>query len=167
MEAKRSLPHSQQPAARPRQLWRFHNMVIFCGEELLVVRPTTKLEDHPLLAVCDCLFNLFSATLHVGGCSSICNLRTQHAVVTGTHLSQPEDAPCRGDRDPLIHEQWILTYSILMLFSLLAFISESSIYTRLVTLLYRFWNHDVITVARSNIIVYLIAHISHTSLQME
>ena len=48
-------------------------------------RPTTKLEDHPLLAVRDCLFNLFTATLHIGGHSSIRNLRTRHAMVTGTH----------------------------------------------------------------------------------
>jgi hypothetical protein len=32
------------------------------------------------------LFNIFAATLHVGGRSSIRNLRTRHAVVTGTHL---------------------------------------------------------------------------------
>ena len=53
-------------------------------EGLLAPRPTPKLEDHPL-AVHDCLFNLFAATLHVGGRSSIRNLRTRHAVVTGTH----------------------------------------------------------------------------------
>jgi hypothetical protein len=35
----------------------------FLGEELLVPCPTPKLEDHPLLAVCDCLFSLFAATL--------------------------------------------------------------------------------------------------------
>ena len=48
-------------------------------------RPTPKLEDHPLSATRDFLLNLFAATLHIGGCSSICNLRTRHAVVTGTH----------------------------------------------------------------------------------
>jgi hypothetical protein len=31
-------------------------MLVFYGGEL---------EDHPLLAVCDCLFNIFTATLHV------------------------------------------------------------------------------------------------------
>jgi len=36
-------------------------------------------------AVRDCLFNLFAATLLIGGRSSIRNLRTRHAVVTGTH----------------------------------------------------------------------------------
>jgi len=62
--------------------WGFH------GEALLAPRPTPKLEDHPLSAVLDCLFSLFAATLHIGGRSSIRNLRTRHAVVTGTHLSQ-------------------------------------------------------------------------------
>jgi len=40
------------------------------------------------LAICGCLFNIFAATLHNGGCSSIHNLRTCHAVVTGTYLPQ-------------------------------------------------------------------------------
>ena len=48
-------------------------------------RPTPKLEVHPLSAVRDCLFNLFAAALHIGGLSSNRNLRTRHAVVTGTH----------------------------------------------------------------------------------
>ena len=67
-------------------LWIFHNMG-FHGEALLAPRPTPKLEDHPSSAVRDCLFKLFAATLHIRGHSSICNLRTSHAVVTGTHLS--------------------------------------------------------------------------------
>ena len=60
----------------------------FYGEELLALRPIPKLEDHPLSAVRDCLFNIFAATLHIGGRSSIRNRRTRHAVVTGTHLSR-------------------------------------------------------------------------------
>ena len=40
-----------------------------------------------MLAVRDCLLNLFAATLHIGGRSSIRNLRTRHAVVTGTNLT--------------------------------------------------------------------------------
>jgi hypothetical protein len=55
-------------------------------EELLPPRPTPKLEDHPSLAVRGCLFNLFTATLHIGGRSSNRNLRTRHAVVTGTYI---------------------------------------------------------------------------------
>jgi len=60
---------------------------MFYREGLLAPRPTPKLEDNPLSAVCDCLFNLFAATLHIGGHSSIRNLRTRHAVVTGTHYT--------------------------------------------------------------------------------
>ena len=35
-------------------------------------------------AVRDYLFNIFAATLHIGGRYSIRNLSTRHAVVTGT-----------------------------------------------------------------------------------
>jgi hypothetical protein len=69
-------------------LCQFHNMIPFYGEELLAPRPTPKLEDHPLSAVRYCLFNVFAATLHIGGRSSIRNLRTRHEVLTGTHLSR-------------------------------------------------------------------------------
>jgi len=54
----------------------------FYGEESLAPRPTAELEDHPLSAVRDCLFNIFAATLHIGCRSFIRNLRTRHAVVT-------------------------------------------------------------------------------------
>ena len=35
------------------------------------------------------LFSIFVATLHIGGRSSIHNLRTRHVVVTGIHLLPP------------------------------------------------------------------------------
>jgi hypothetical protein len=41
----------------------FRNKIIFYGEELLAPRQTPQLEDHPLSAVRDCLFNIFAATL--------------------------------------------------------------------------------------------------------
>jgi hypothetical protein len=63
----------------------------FHSEELLAPRPTPKMEDHPLLAVDDCLFNIFAATLHIGGRSSIRTLRTRRAVVIGTHLELKND----------------------------------------------------------------------------
>ena len=63
---------------------------VFHGEALLAPRPTPMLEDQPSSAVRDCLFNIFAAILHIGGRSSNCNLRTRHAVVTGTHLSRPQ-----------------------------------------------------------------------------
>ena len=53
---------------------------------MLAPRPTPKLEDHPSSAVRGCLFYLFTATLHIGGRSSIRNLRMRHAVVTGTRI---------------------------------------------------------------------------------
>ena len=81
----------------------------FHGEALLAPRPTPKLEDHPSSAVRDCLFNLFAATLHIGGRSSIRNLRTRHALVTGTHLTwhicnyyPKTSGPTLGPNHPLI-----------------------------------------------------------------
>jgi len=61
------------------------NMIHFYGEELLAPCPTPNLEDHHLLVVRDYLVNIFIATLHIGGRSSICNLRTCYDV-TRTHL---------------------------------------------------------------------------------
>jgi hypothetical protein len=115
MEPEGSLPHSQVPAtcpypelARsspchvhfsflssyqsinpgPRQVFMTRNKASFYGEELSTPSPTPKHQYHPLSDVRDYLFNIFAATLHTGGRSSICNLRTCHAVVTGTHLSR-------------------------------------------------------------------------------
>jgi len=58
------------------------NMTCFYGEEL---------ENHPFSAVLDCLFNIFAVAIHLGGRSSIRNLRTRHAMVTGTRLSWQSD----------------------------------------------------------------------------
>ena len=80
MEPEGSLPHSQVPVIRTN--------LLFYDEELLAPHPTPKLEDHPLSAVHNCLFNVFAATLHTGGHSSTCNPRTRHAVVTRMHLSR-------------------------------------------------------------------------------
>jgi hypothetical protein len=110
MEPEGSSPHSKVPATcpilsqlhfpllRPYQsispgpgltLWMFRNIVHFYSEELLAHRPPPKLEDHTLSAVRYCLFDIFVATFHIGG---------------PFLLPQPEDAPCLGDRDPLITE---------------------------------------------------------------
>jgi len=62
------------------------NKASFYGEEFLALCPTPKLEDHPLSAVRDCLFNIFVATLHIGDRFSFRNLRTRHALVKGSHL---------------------------------------------------------------------------------
>jgi len=66
----------------------FHNKASFYGEEFFAPRPNLRLEDHPLSAVRNCLFNIFTAKLPTGGFSSIRNLRTHHAVVTETHSSR-------------------------------------------------------------------------------
>jgi hypothetical protein len=63
----------------------FRNKLSFYGEEFLAQCPTSKLKDHPLSAVHNCLFNIFAATLHIWRPSP---------------PSAPEDAPCRGDKEP-------------------------------------------------------------------
>jgi hypothetical protein len=63
-------------------------MIRFYGDDLLASRQTPTLDDHPLSAVRDCLFNIFAAIFHIGGRSSIRNQRTRHAVVTWSHLSR-------------------------------------------------------------------------------
>ena len=58
----------------------FCNMTCFYGEYLLAPRPTPKLENHRLSAVCDFLFNIFRAAPHIGSCSSVHNVRTCHRL---------------------------------------------------------------------------------------
>ena len=70
-----------------RYIYLFRNKANFYGDELLAPCSTPKLEVHTLLAVCNCLFNIFTATIHIGGCSSIRNQRMHNAMVTRTHLS--------------------------------------------------------------------------------
>jgi len=62
----------------------FRNKSNFYGE-LLAPRPSPRLENHPLLSVRDCLFNIFAATFR----TRMPSLHPQH-----------EDAPCRGDKGP-------------------------------------------------------------------
>jgi hypothetical protein len=84
MEPEGSLPHSQAPAVCPYPVLTFRNEICFYGVDFVATLPTLKLEDHLLSAVRDCLFNIFAATLHIGGRSSTRNLRTRRAVVTDT-----------------------------------------------------------------------------------
>jgi hypothetical protein len=80
------LPIFKQLSPGPRLCRLFRNILSFYGGELLALHPTTKLEDHPLSAVRDCLFSVFAASLH--------NWRPfLHP--------QPEDTPCRCDKDTL------------------------------------------------------------------
>ena len=77
-------------------VWKFRYKVRFYGKELLAPRSTPKQEVHPLQAVHDCLFNILADDIHIGGRSSIRNLRP----------------PRRGDRDPLItRKYWLLVRS--------------------------------------------------------
>ena len=71
----------------------FRNKMHVYGEELLAPCPNLELKDHPFSTVRDYLFNIFAATLLMGGRSSICNLRTRHAVVTGTQSSRRTEVP--------------------------------------------------------------------------
>jgi hypothetical protein len=73
-------PAHQSISPGPKHFETFRKKY-FCGEGLLALRPTPKLEDHLLLAVRDCLFNIFAATLRIWR--------------TSLH-PQPEDASCRG-----------------------------------------------------------------------
>jgi len=104
MEPEGSLPHSQasanclypgpaksSPYLPPDFVSRASACFltwVFYREGLLAPRPTPKLKDHPLSsAVRDCLFNIFTATLLIGGLSSIRNLRKCHAVVTDPQIT--------------------------------------------------------------------------------
>jgi len=43
----------------------FVTYCFFYGEEMLAIRPTPKLVGHPLSAVRNCLFIIFTVTLHI------------------------------------------------------------------------------------------------------
>ena len=65
----------------------FRNKVTSYCEVFLALRPPPRLEDKTLSALGDSLFNIFTATLHIGSCFSIRNLRRSHAVLPVTNLS--------------------------------------------------------------------------------
>jgi len=50
--------------------------------------PKPQARGPPFVGFRDCLFCIFAATFYIGSRSSIRNLKTRHAVVTGTHLSR-------------------------------------------------------------------------------
>jgi hypothetical protein len=70
----------------PRHMCMFHEYTRVYSKELSAPHQTPKL-DHPLSAACDFILYIFTATLHIGGCSSVCNQRMCYAVVTGTQWS--------------------------------------------------------------------------------
>jgi hypothetical protein len=58
----------QNISPRPRlSVWTFRNVICFYSEKLLPPRPTPKLGDHSVSAVRDCRFDIFAATVHIGG----------------------------------------------------------------------------------------------------
>jgi len=73
----------------------FHYELVFYSDELLAPCPTPRLEDHPLSAVCNCLLNIFTATLHIW--------RLYSPSIT-------EDTQCRSDRD--LHNMAIFEVSV-------------------------------------------------------
>jgi len=86
----------QTISPRPRPCEMLRNVVKFYGE-LLSPRPTPKLDDHTLSAVRYRLFNIFAAAIHIW------------RPFIHPH---PEDAPCRGDKDPLITEYRTTVYKV-------------------------------------------------------
>ena len=85
---KRSLP-KDQCSSRPCEM--ICKVVRFYGEGFLAPLPPLKLEDHQLSSVRDWLFNIFAATLRI-------RRPFLHP--------QPENAPCCGDKDPLMAASW-------------------------------------------------------------
>jgi hypothetical protein len=86
-------PHTEASSAFTSKAVQFRGFCVwFIGqlssnsEELLAAHLTPKLDDHPLLAVRYCLVYVSAATVHTWR-PFLC--------------PQPEDVPCRGDRDPL------------------------------------------------------------------
>jgi len=82
-----SLPHSQDLATCQVRgnceyfvTWQYLRWWVVSNS------PNPRLEDHPLSDVCDCLFNIFAATLRIGGCSSIRKLMTLNPEVTGNQF---------------------------------------------------------------------------------
>jgi hypothetical protein len=78
----------QKINASPRPCQMFCNIVIFL---LWAPLPSLKLEDRPLSFVRDWLFNIFAPTFHI-------RRPFLHP--------QPENAPCCGDKGPLIAASW-------------------------------------------------------------
>jgi len=95
MESERSSSCSKGPTKiqRIRPLQKpciiFHNKPVIYDEELLALPHTqpSKLEDHPLSAVSDCLFNIFASSI----------------IWRQSPPPATEDAPCFSHYFPNIH----------------------------------------------------------------
>jgi hypothetical protein len=66
-------------------MFMFRNRLIFYGEGLLAPRLTLNLEDTPC-RLSAAAYSMYSQLTSIaGGCPSIRDPRTRHAVMTGTH----------------------------------------------------------------------------------
>jgi hypothetical protein len=66
----------------PRPIWHLVTCLVFLlwGEDLLAIRSTFKIEDHPLSAVC--IFSIrILYSLYLRTVATICSLRTCHAMM--------------------------------------------------------------------------------------
>jgi hypothetical protein len=93
----------QRTSPNLRVFWTARNMIPSLRWEVLTTSPNPQAEVLPLIGCPRLFIQYIAATLYIsGGRSSIHNLRTRHAVVTGTHLSWWQGPTYHGDREPLI-----------------------------------------------------------------
>ena len=85
MEPGGSIPHSQG-CSNPRPCVTFLDEDDFYSVMLLASRQTPKLENYSWSSVHDCLFNIFTANLHIWKPTPPSATQgTRHFVVTGIH----------------------------------------------------------------------------------
>ena len=106
MESEGSLPHSQEPSTCPyhsvspctMHVFMFRNKASFYGQEVSAHRPP---QGGPLLVDCPRLLIQY--------------IRSYPPNWRPFLHPQPEDAPCRGDTDPLITYRYTCTGKILVI----------------------------------------------------
>jgi hypothetical protein len=81
-----------RPSQRPCVMFR--TIVRFYAEDFLASRPTSKLEDRPL--------------------SAVRNLRTRHAVVTGTHLKRTYRVLSNLNLSDVNTQMWIIVVFLIV-----------------------------------------------------
>jgi hypothetical protein len=69
----------------------FCNKLVFYGEKLLVPHPIPKLKDHLLLAVCNCIFDIFVVTSSIATVWNIFDLINTPHNVQYIHLTLCEN----------------------------------------------------------------------------
>jgi hypothetical protein len=88
MDAKGLLMNTNPPLVKSMALYKvlLHRKLLYWERLLAPYYETSEIEDHPLLAVCDCLFDM--------GLFTFVSADSPHAL--------PEDALCGDDTDALI-----------------------------------------------------------------